>query len=471
MTAFSVRRQWVGLVTGGALAVSALGAAATAHAMTLVEAVTFAVTTNPEIGEARANRLAIDQELVQARGLYLPQIDLEARTGPEWSDTPTTRARGAGGDGDWQLPWQLSVVLQQRLFDGFEVDSEVERQAARVDAAAFRVIERSEFIGLDVVQAYLDVLRQIELVELARDNVAVHRRTLEDVLRRVGGGEASIADAQQAEERLRNAERILVDTEVAFEDARIDFQRLVGQPAGQLFMPATVVAALPPDVDSAVEMALVDNPTIQLGLADLDVSYAEFRASEAPFYPSLSIESSASVGEDLDGAEGREERFNVQLVARYNLFRGFIDSANRQEQVARIGESRERVATFARDVEELVRSTWNSLEGAARNIEILQQQVVAAEQVRNSYREQFDIGARTLLDVLDSENELFLARSDLVSFRFAEEFGRYRVLAAGGRLLPTLGVQAPEEGRANARERVGGVLAPHVSDLAIQDDF
>jgi len=462
-----LRTTAVGLaLTAMAITLPVSGAAA----MTLEEAIEYTLTTNPEIGEASANRMAIDHELEQARGLYLPQVDFEAAAGPEWVDNSTTAARGRPG-GDWLERWELSIVLQQRIFDGFETRSEVERQAARVDAAAYRVLERSEFIGLDVVQAYLDVMRNAELVELARRNEQIHRQILGNVLRLVDAGEASIADAQQARERLYNAERIVVEFERDFDDARITYRRVVGQPAGEMTLPDPPTDALPPDLEVAVAVAMETNPTIRIGLAELDVTYAQLRAAEAPFYPSISLESTASVGDNIDGNLDDENRFNVLLVARYRLFNGFIDRAARQEQVARIAEARHQLDRFRRDVEELVRQSWNTLQAAVRNIPILERQVVSAREVVGSYREQYAIGARTLLDVLDAENELFNANVALTSTRFASVFGQYRVLAATGQLLPTLNIAPPVSADATARDFVGGVTEPPVSRIELDDDF
>jgi adhesin transport system outer membrane protein len=462
-----LRTAAIGLVM--ATVAAALPVSRTA-AMTLEEAIRYALTTNPEIGEARANRMAIDHELEQARGLYLPQVDVEALGGPEWVDNSTTAARGRPR-GDWLERWELSVVLQQRIFDGFEARSEVERQAARVDAAAYRVLERSEFIGLDVVQAYLDVMRNAELVELARRNEQIHRQILGNVLRLVDAGEASIADAQQARERLFNAERIVIDFERDFDEARITYQRVVGQPAGEMVLPDPPTGALPPDLEVAVAVALETNPTIRIGLAELDVSYAELRAAEAPFYPSVSLESTASVGDNIDGNLDEESQFNVLLVARYRLFNGFIDRAARQEQVARVAEARHQLDRFRRDVEELVRQSWTTLQASLRNVPILERQVVSAREVVGSYREQYAIGARTLLDVLDAENELFNARVSLTSTRFASVFGQYRVLASTGQLLPTLSIEAPAASDASARDYVGGVTEPQPSQIELDDDF
>ena len=456
-------------IVGGA-AFLAASLAAPAGAIPLREAVVLAVSTNPEIGEAVGNRLAVDHELAQARGLYLPQVDLRAEVGPEFVEIDEP---GDANNDTRALPrWQLSIVLQQRIFDGFATDAEVERQAARVDAAAFRVLERSEFIALDTVQAYLDVLRTLELLQLSRERVDVHRAILADAQRRASAGELSVADPQQAEERLLNAQREAIDFETVLEEARITFERLVGEPPGQLTQPSPIAAALPPDRDAAAELALDNNPTIRLALADLDVSYAEFRAAESAFYPSLSLESRASIGEDVGGERGEDARFNVLLVARYRLFSGFIDTANRQEQVARVDEARERVDRFRSEVVDLVHQSWNSMAGAERRIDVLDRQAILARQVVESYRQQFELGERSLLDVLDAENASFNARTALLSTRFAAEFARYRVVASTGRLLASLEIEPPRATEATARESAGvDGPPPHVPGVVLNDDF
>jgi adhesin transport system outer membrane protein len=438
-----------------ASALLAVSIASPAGAQSLGEAVGLAVETNPDIGQARANRQAVDAELAQARGLYLPQVDLEASVGPEWTNDNNTRNSGGDSDTEYLWPKQLSVVLQQMLFDGFATDAEVERQASRVDAAAYRVMERSEFIGLDAVEAYLDVMRLMEIRDLARDNVAIHQRTLGNVRQRQQGGSSSIADVQQSQERFSNAEATLVDVERRFEDARIRYQRIVGQPAGQLTMPAPVAASLPPSLDQAVASAIENNPTIRLSRADLDTSHADYKASESNFMPTLDLESNLRLGQDLDGEQGGDSGFNVLLVARYNLYRGGIDTANRQEQIARIAESRQLVLSTERDVEQLTRETWNAIDSTSRSIELLERQAAAAAEVRTSYRQQFDIGQRSLLDLLDSENELFNTRVNLASSRYAHRFAQYRLLATGGTLLQTLGVAPPAEATADARAGAG----------------
>lgn len=433
----------VGLATAG-------GPAA---AQSLTDAVRLAIETNPEIAQASAGREVVDHELTQARGRYLPQVDLDAFAGPQWTDNPFTRARG---EGRTQLyPNQLSIVLQQLVFDGFGTGNEVDRQASRLDAAAYRVLETAELIGLDVVQAYLDVLRQIDLVRLANNNVGVHMQTLNDVRQRQRAGRSSIADVQQASERLFAAESTLVDFELNLRNARVTYERLVGAPVGVLTRPVSIAAELPIDVETAAVDAKRNSPVLLSARADLDTANAGFRAAAAPYYPQVAVEGRATVGDDLRGTQGSDQTYEVLLTARYNLFRGGIDAANRREELSRIRESRSRLLALDRSIEELVRQSWNELQSASRRLDLLEEQVASSEQVRRSYRQQFNIGQRTLLDLLDTENGLFNARVSRSTVDHALIFSRYRVIAATGNLLRTIGVNPPAAASSDARRRAG----------------
>jgi len=154
-------------------AVFSIAGATAAGAVTLNEAVKTAVETNPDVGVVATDRRAIDKELRQAWALYMPSLDARFAVGPEWTEQVAGNLPGRTGR---LLRQEQSLTLTQLLFDGFAAASEVQRQEARVDSAALRVVETSEFIGLDAIQAYLDVLRQSRTPGPGRGQPA-HTRT------------------------------------------------------------------------------------------------------------------------------------------------------------------------------------------------------------------------------------------------------------------------------------------------------
>ncbi len=417
-------------------------------AASLADTVQYTIRTNPEVLQSAANRRAIDFELRQAEGLYYPQIDLRAAGGPEWSDNSTV-------SGTTLTRLESRVTLQQRLFDGFETESEKERQAARIDAAASRVRERSEFLGLSAVEFYLDVLRTTAIVEQAVANVQAHRRVMGQVQTRFRGGQSGIGDVHQAEARVADAEATLVTARRNQREAVIAFQRVVGQEPEDLVRPAMDEAALPGSSFEAVEIGIQNNPVIKLAQADVDVSKAEISATKVDFWPVANLELSASANNNLDGVHSSNNDATALVVLSYNLYRGGIDEAETFEFVERHAESLERLANLKRGVAEEVRQSWNSMTKARERLGALNDQVAADAKVVKVYRQEFQIGQRDLLDLLDSENELFNSRVRAITSDYVAQFGGYRVLASMGQLLNVLGVTAINEATGGQRGKIG----------------
>ena len=200
-----------------------------ASALTLEESIASALKTNPQIGQAIENRRATEWELRQARGLFLPRVDVEASTGARELDSPARRAVGLVGS--TLYPQEVGAVIQQQLVN-LSSRSEIEYQASRVDGASLRVLERSENIALQVALAYHEILLKETMVRLARENIAFHDMLLTDIRRGTAGGTLTIADQRQGEERALAARSKLVETNEELEAARIKFIRLVGQQPG-----------------------------------------------------------------------------------------------------------------------------------------------------------------------------------------------------------------------------------------------
>jgi outer membrane protein, adhesin transport system len=415
-----------------------------AGAVTLEDSVRATLETNPDIGVVQADRKAIDQELRQARAEYLPSIDLRGAAGPEYTDSPTIRDPD-GNDSDTLLRLESQITLSQLLFDGFATQSEIERQISRIDSAAFRVQEAAEFVALDAIEAHLEMLRNQDLVELARENLAEHQRILGLVRELEGQGASSIADVRQSEARIATAATSLATAIGNLRDAEALYISVVGMQPEVLEEPLVPVAAVPESRETAAAKAAVDSPTVLIANADIDVAKAELRGSRAGYYPRFDLEVGAAANRNVDGVEGGGVEAQALLVARYNLFRGGGDIAREREAFARLEEARQALRQAKRDAEEEARVAYNALTTAQARLESLRAAVEAQRATRDVYAQQFDLGQRSLLDLLDGENELFVARSNLTTAQYTEIFGVYRVLAVIGDLLMTLDIDRPKE--------------------------
>jgi adhesin transport system outer membrane protein len=237
-------RHWTIIVPGAVLL-----SAAPANAIDLRDAVQAALTTNPQIHQAVANRNATQEERVQAQGLYCPRVSVEASAGVRSLRNPTRRSIGIDDETLW--PVEGDLILDQLVYDSGGREAEIRRQAARTDAAAARVEERSEFVALNVSRAYIDFLLQQRLVAIAQDNVAFHEKLAGDLREGVSKGSISIADQQQAEERLQAARAKVTGAQEDLDTAAISFRTLAGVPIDSATMPPDLSQFLPPTVYEA----------------------------------------------------------------------------------------------------------------------------------------------------------------------------------------------------------------------------
>ncbi len=438
------------LIVCGTASAALFCAASLAQAMSMKEAVATAVDSNPEIGEAVANRAAIEFELEQGRGLYRPRLDLEGSIGGEIRDSVTSRANN--DEDHLFLRKEASVVVRQLLFDGFGTEAEIERQASRVDGAALRVRERSEFIALAVIREYLEMLRTRRIISLAKENIGYHQKILGEISEGAGGGTISVADRQQAQERIYAARSRMAEFQEEYKAAEAAFIRLVGRPPGALSAPINARSLIPGSLNAAIEQAHANHPSIKFAQADIDAAAALVKAAQSKYYPNLSLEGRASAGEDVGGVRGFDGDLQGNLVMRWNLYNGGIDAANEQEQIRHVDEEYHKLHRITREVDEGVRLSWSRYTQQTVRLRELLREMSAIQQLRGSYFEQFRIGERSLLDLLDTQNTRFSVQVAIATSDAAVKFGHFRILAATGSLLRTIGIAAPAESRTYARE-------------------
>lgn len=411
---------------------------------TLREALGVGLATNPEYGVVAASRRATDEELAQGKALFLPSVDLNGDIGFEHSDDPGTRARG--GDGEQNL-WrkEVGITLTQMLFDGWESRYEVERQKARVISSAERVRETAELVGLSIVESYLEVLRQRQLLLIARQNVEDHVSILSQINDGISAGRSTQADGNQADARLSSARATEASTREALRIAEAEYRREVGDSAGNLDMPLIPYEKLSENVELEVKKTLEFSPTLEIFASDIEVAYAEAQGTKSTQYPQLDLQLNARTGHDLGGTEGRDTSASALVVMNWNLYRGGADVARQREFSHRHQQAKESYAEASRAVENDVRQTWASMVSAGERAAQFSAQVDSNKQVIKAYKDQFSLDRRTLLDVLDSQNELFVSRSNTINAEFLEVLAVYRLLALKGDLLPTLGMEYPRE--------------------------
>jgi adhesin transport system outer membrane protein len=394
--------------------------------------------TSPDILTDVGQRRASDSGVDQAKTGYYPKVDLSAGAGREYTRDLATRTAfdGAGSSYNRQ---DASALLTQMLFDGMQTSSEVARQRARQLGAAHRVASTSEDIALKTTEAYLDVLRNQELVTLTKANLDAHYSTADQVKLRTAGGFGRKSDDEQIIARVALAQANLAAAQSSLNEAKIAYMRFVGEAPEDLVKP-DMPQNLPATADEVGDWAVKGSRLLKAANADVEGAQAQHGLAKSQMYPRLDLEAGAIYTNALDGISVEETtKYYGMLRVRY-AFKSGAD-------VARIAETKELTYSaqeIARRVERQVRQnaslSYNSLTIASERVPILAKYAESSKSARDEYSKQFSLGQRSLLDLLDSENEYFTAGRDLLNGQYDELRARFRLLVDGNMLLETLSV-------------------------------
>lgn len=438
------------------------GNAFAGEASTLLSTVQQALNTHPDIRVQTNELQARAQEIEQAKAGYKPRVDLTAAAGWEWNDNASTRGAGYG-DGRSLIRKEAGAKLTQMLFDGHATDSEVARQQARYESMRRRLDGTSLNVALDAVKSHLDVLRHRELLRLSEENLRAHERTESQIRLRHQAGVGSSVDLEQVRGRRANADASRISDLANLKDVETKYLRTVGIPASATLQPAPALdQVLPPSLHEAMQVAVAEHPTLLSAMADIEAAKAQYEAAKQNDFPKLDFELGANWGDDQNGLEGTNKDMSALVRLRYSLYSGGRDSARKSQTAHLLNEAKEVRNQTYRQVVESLRLSWAAYQATRSQLGSLQDYVRATAATRKAYGKQFNIGKRTLVDLLNVENELFEAKRSLVNARYDNLYAQFRILAGMGRLLQQLKIPTPQgPGRGDLELEAFGQYADH----------
>lgn len=434
-----------GVVIAGAAALC-VAFAGDCAARTLKESIAVTIQRHPEMLRSEALAGAADKGVDQAFSGYLPTVDLDQEEGFEWTNSPSTRTRATrevGIDPGSVSRWRRnsSASLRQMMFDGFGTQYRVGSARATLDTANYSVAETGERLGLRVTLLYLDVMRTQQFVDITQQNNAALAEIARQIRELAQSGRGTGSDVDQADSRLAQGRAALEQRRGENAAAIARFVEFVGEMPADLVLPAAPQYQRPANEEEAIAFAMQRHPSAQASAAFYRARMADAKAAEAPFYPRLDFETLAATGANLDGDKGRDSHLNPRLRLRYNVFNGFGDVARRD----RVGEeavaAKEDDSEQRRRIREEVRVSFRNLMTAEERLPSLQAHAAAARQVLGGYRSQFELGKRSLLDLLDVQNELLQARLGLTDGEFRILLTNYELISSLGVLLDNFGIQ------------------------------
>jgi outer membrane protein, adhesin transport system len=408
---------------------------ASAQVASFKETAQRALLANPEVQARFHGWNAAREERAAAAGGFLPQVDLTAGATRESRRDPILR-RSYGQE-------LATITLTQMLYDGFATRNEVSRLDHAALVRYFELRDISESIVFEVMRAYGDVKRYRELVALAEESYVRHRSLFDLIQNRTQAGVGRRVDLETASGRLALAEANLLTETSNLHDVTARFQRLTGMlPAKELGPIPSIAGGMPMDVTTALALAIQRSPALMAAVENIRSAESAARVRDASFRPRLDFQVRSALGQDVSGYSGSQSNHSAGLVMSWNLFSGGSDMARSRQLSQEINVAQDVFDRSCRDLRQTLAIAYNDTRKLAEQIEYLDQHQLATEKSRDAYRQQFDIGQRTLLDLLDTENELFQARRAYTNAIYDLSTAYGRAAATMGGLIATLDLAA-----------------------------
>ncbi len=388
------------------------------------------------------NREVAKHELDVSRAGYGPRVDLSGSVGftnrSDVSTRPTGKSRYIFGTG------QVQLLLTQPIWDGFATRSRVRSSESLLRSVSTRVIDNATTLALDGIIAHVDLIWRHKNLALAERNVKIHQRILALTRDRESTGAEVLANVTQTQGRLINAQSTLEDTRSSLIQGEASYRRLTELPVpsslGSVKQPLKMFAT----PEEVLALARVNNPKIIAYLEDVTTAQAEKELTDSAFHPTINLEVGPSFSNNGYEYGGQEytASFDALGTVRWNLYNSGADVAASKASAARIREARQTAYNFMDDLKLDIQNSWTDYRTAITQLAFHKKAIVYNIQTRDAYMEQYLIGQRTLLDVLDAESELYNSEVQMVTARANILISTYRLYALAGLLLPELNIAA-----------------------------
>lgn len=406
----------------------------------LQEALGVAYETNPQLAAAQAGLRATDENVAQANANWRPQISASGTYGFE-----TYNISGVPG---WigTHPLNGQIGLNQELFRGGRTYAEIQKAKAQVRAGRAQLLAAEQTVLLAAATAYMNVVRDGAIVDLRRQNVEVLKKQRDETALEFKAGSLTRTDVAQSEARLATAESDLTTAEGQLQISRSNFMQTVGRPAETLESEPKLPAILPSSLDAALASALKQNP--DLVEAQENERAADYAVDDAlgALLPDVSVQGGYSYSQQSYnstlGAGQVTHGFGVIGQINIPIYQGGAEEAAVRQAKELHAQAQLTVAETDRQVRDAVAGAWQSFEAARATITSNQATAKADEIAYTGVHKEQQVGGRTVLDVLNAQQELLNAEVAVVTSRRDATVAAYQVLAAEGDLTAkALGLQ------------------------------
>lgn len=430
------------LATTGLMAATFAASGLSAEPLTLAQAQYLALKRSPELGQAQARTGAAEAVRDQAQREWLPKVSIDAAGGFRHLENDTRINLGFSAID--QKPIYATIGVDQPLLDFGRRGKEIKAQKANVSAARYEEQFAAEGAAYSVARAYLQAMAQERVARGAEANLEFHQSLTADVTEGVSRGAMSISEKQQANERLQSAKVLLSQARSDLIAARAELALLIGSDDFELILPPDPATKVPATLDEALAFADTSDPRVQALRDRYDSAKWAAERSRTELWPTVGLRGTVRAGKDFEGYRGETRDYELLFALRWNLFDGGVTLAKIRQAGHAEDEARFASAGAQRDSELQVRKSWASLANWRSRFADQETRQGVARQVLESYRAQFGIGRRSLLDLLDAQSSVYSATVDTEIARFGTLLAEYGLLAQLNQLRSHFGVDKPQ---------------------------
>jgi outer membrane protein len=442
----------------------ALGAlvASGAGAQSLDQSLAAAYINNPTLNAQRAAARAVDEKVPQALSGFRPQVFAGADAGVAWS---RSRLKGGGTVSGAVTTYDYGLTVTQNVFNGFITLNSTRSAEAQVLGARETLRNTEQNVLLDAVISYMGVVRDTAIVELQRQNLEALREQLRATRDRFDVGELTRTDVAQSEARVALAESQLSAANAALNASRAAFRRDIGVDPRRLSPARPVEHLVPKSVDASIALSENQHPAIAAARYGVDVASLQVKVAEGALLPVVTVEGSVSRAHDPSLSTELQSSASVFGRLTVPIYQGGAEYSRVRESKETLGQRRLEADSARDQVRAAVIQSFGLLAASRFQVEAAQAQVNAAQIALNGVQEEYRVGQRTTLDVLNAQAELVNARALLITAQRDRVVNSYSLLAAIGRLsveVLRLNVQAyaPEVHYYQVRDSWFGVRTP-----------
>lgn len=400
-------------------------------AQDLATTISEVLSTNPIILERLKNYNATKEDVTAAQSGYYPSLDLSLGAGIEKTKYSST-------DSDYNV-YQNSLKYTQNIFNGFSTTYQVKGQEYRTVSAAYSYVEKANNTAFEMVNAYLQVMKNQELLITAQENVTIVQEILNKVKKLYASGFTTLSEVNKIESSLALSKSNLVVQENIILDVSYNLQRVLGRELDPSEMQKPIVNfKLPVSQEEAAEFSVKNNPSLLVSEFNIKLAESVKKEKQSPFYPQIDVEVSQTMSDNLGGVAGTNDRFRAMAYLTYNLFNGFSDSSTLQKSATSIQQEIETKNTLKRRVLEGLNLSWSANIKLQEQLEHLIAYKDFSQATLNLYSKEYDLGRRSLLDLLSAQNDFIKAKAQIINTEYSLLYAKYRILDAMGLLIESV---------------------------------